>query len=115
MEKHGIDPLFYMPLDYLESGYLDPTVLSDPANTNQIFYSSNELAPPSPRAHPYPPAADQRVMGEGNRVKVANWQRLARHDKLESGIGSEPGLPCGSRFFRDPLTDKVSISRGSSP
>lgn len=44
IEAHGLEPLFYMPLEYLESGYLDPTTLSDPVNTNQVFYSRNELA-----------------------------------------------------------------------
>jgi hypothetical protein len=44
MEAHGLEPLFYMPLEYLESGYLDPTTLSDPVNTNQVFYSRNEIA-----------------------------------------------------------------------
>lgn len=44
MEPHGLEQLFYMPLEYLESGCLDPIALSDPVNTNQIFYSRNELA-----------------------------------------------------------------------
>ena len=44
MEPHGLEPLFYMPLSYLENGFLDPTILSDPVNTNQIFYSRSELA-----------------------------------------------------------------------
>lgn len=44
MEPHGLEPLFYMPLDYLESGYFDPTVLSGPATKNRIFYSRNERA-----------------------------------------------------------------------
>jgi hypothetical protein len=44
MEHHGLEPMFYMPLSYLESGYIDPAALSDPVNTNQIYYSLNELA-----------------------------------------------------------------------
>ena len=44
MEPHGLEPLFYMPLEYLESGYLDPATLSDPVNANQVFYSRRELA-----------------------------------------------------------------------
>ena len=44
MEAHGLEPPFYIPLEYLETGYLDPTTLSDPINTNQVFYSRNELA-----------------------------------------------------------------------
>jgi hypothetical protein len=44
MEAHGLELHFYMPLGYLESGYLDPTTLSDPVNTNQVYYSRSELA-----------------------------------------------------------------------
>ena len=43
MEAHGLEPFFYIPLEYLESGYLDPANLSDPINRNQVFYSRNEL------------------------------------------------------------------------
>ena len=44
MEPHGLEPILYMPSEYLENGFLDPTVLSDPVNTNQIFHSLDELA-----------------------------------------------------------------------
>lgn len=44
MEEHGIDPLFHVPLDYLELGYLDPTDLSPPGDADRIYYSLEELA-----------------------------------------------------------------------
>jgi hypothetical protein len=44
MEAHWLEPLFYIPLEYLEGGHLNPANLSDPVNTNQVFYSRDELA-----------------------------------------------------------------------
>jgi hypothetical protein len=44
LEPHGLSPLFYMPLDYLELEYFDPTLLSAPGEADRIFYSYNELA-----------------------------------------------------------------------
>lgn len=35
--------MFYMPLSYLESGYMDPAALSDLVNTKHIYYDLYEL------------------------------------------------------------------------
>jgi hypothetical protein len=44
MEAHGLEPLFFVPLEYLETGGLCLEYFSDPESVNQTFYSRNELA-----------------------------------------------------------------------
>lgn len=44
LQDHGLDPLFYMPFEYLELGPAAMDCFEDPESVNQTLYSRNELA-----------------------------------------------------------------------
>jgi hypothetical protein len=44
MVTHGIDGMVFMPLSYIERGYILAEQVTDPEDAGRIFYSLNELA-----------------------------------------------------------------------
>lgn len=43
LQEHGLDPLFYMPFEYLELGPVAMACFEDPGSANQTYYSRSEL------------------------------------------------------------------------
>ena len=44
LQEHGLDPLFYMPFEYLELGPAAMACFEDPESVHQTYYSRSELA-----------------------------------------------------------------------
>jgi hypothetical protein len=44
LQQHGLDPLIYMPFEYVELGYIPINYFEDPEAVSQTCYSRSELA-----------------------------------------------------------------------
>ena len=66
LQEHGLDPLFYMPFEYLEHGLIGMDYFEDPESVGRTYYSRSEL------------------------VRQVQARILIRHLKLEAD-GARPG------------------------
>ena len=66
LQEHGLDPLFYMPFEYLEYGFIAMDYFEDPESVTRTYYSRCEL------------------------VRQVQARILIRHFKLEAD-GARPG------------------------
>ena len=66
LQEHGLDPLFYMPFEYLEHGLIGMDYFEDPESVGRTYYSRSEL------------------------VRQVQARILIRHFKLEAD-GARPG------------------------